>query len=313
MSAPVFLRSFRKFVARRGTPALVVSDNAKTFKASAKFFRKLYSDPQVRNYFDISRIRWRFNLDRSPWWGGFFERLMGSVKRPLRKVLGNARLNSDELLTVLLEIESTLNSRPLTYEYDEIGGQMLTPSHVIFGFRLSSLPDVIPSKEEECVPSVNKRFHYLSKVRDHFWNKWRREYLTALREYHKGKYEVQLRTVSVGDVVIVYEENVKRGFWKIGKVEEVIQGRGGVVQGAKVRVITKGKPVIINRPVQKLYPLKVKTQTLKPSLGREQEVNKSGGQVNKRESVVDARGTLRRSAAMDAGWKCRLMLDSNSL
>ena len=181
MSASTFLRCFRKFVARKGTPALVVSDNAKTFKASAKYLRKLYSDPQVRNYLDTNQIRWRFNLDRSPWWGGFFERLVRSVKRPLRKVLGNARLTHDELLTVLLEIESTLNSRPLTYEYDEIGGEMLTPSHLIFGFRLSSLPDVIPSEEEECVPSANKRFHYLSKVRDHFWNRWRREYLTDLR------------------------------------------------------------------------------------------------------------------------------------
>ena len=168
MTAPVFLSSFRKFVARRRTPVLVVSDSAKAFNVSAKFFRKLYSDPQVRNYFDTGHIRWRFNLDRSPSWGGFFERLVGSVKRPLRKVLGNARLNFDELLTVLLEIESTLNSRPLIYEYDEIGGEMLTPSHLIFEFRLSSLPDVIPSGEEECLPSVNKRFHYLSKVRDHF-------------------------------------------------------------------------------------------------------------------------------------------------
>ena len=101
--------------------------------------------------------------------------------------------------------------------------------------------------------------------------------MTDLREYHKGKYEGQLRTVSVGDVVIVYEENVKWGFWKIGKVEEVIRGRDGVVRGAKVRVITKGKPVVINRPVQKLYPLEVKAQTLKSSLTEEQEVNKSGG------------------------------------
>ena len=96
-------------------------------------------------------------------------------------------------------------------------------------------------------------------------------------------------------------------------MEEVIRGRDGVVRGAKVRVITKGKPVVINRPVQKLYPLEVKAQTLKPSLGEEQEVNKSGEQVNKREAVVDARGTPSRAVAMDAGWKCRLMLDSNSL
>ena len=277
MSASTFLRCFRKFVARKGTPALVVSDNAKTFKASAKYLRKLYSDPQVRNYLDTNRIRWRFNLDRSPWWGGFFERLVGSVKRPLRKVLGNARLTHDELLTVLLEIESTLNSRPLTYEYDEIGGEMLTPSHLIFGFRLSSLPDVIPSEEEESVPSANKRFHYLSKVRDHFWNRWRREYLTDLREYHRGKCESQVRTVSIGDVVTVFEENVKRGLWKIGKVEEVIWGRDGVVRGAKVKVMTKGKPVLLNRPVQKLYPLEVRTETLKPPVGAEQDDNKTGG------------------------------------
>ena len=122
MSAPVLLRSFGKFVARRGIPALVVSDNAKTFKARAKYLRKLYSDPQVRNYLDTSGIRWKFNVNISWWWSGYFEGLVGSVKRPLRKVLGNARLTFDELLTVLLEIESTLNSRPLTYEYDEVGG-----------------------------------------------------------------------------------------------------------------------------------------------------------------------------------------------
>ena len=78
-------------------------------------------------------------------------------------------------------------------------------------------------------------------------------------------------------------------------------------------MITKGKPVVINRPVQKLYPLEVKAQTLKPSLDEEQEVNKSGGKVNKMEVVVDVRGTPHRAAAMDAGWKCRLMLDSDNL
>ena len=155
-------------------------------------------------------------------------------------------------------------------------------------------------------------FHYLSKVRDHFWNRWRREYLTDLREYDRGKCESQVRTVSIGDVVIVFEENVKRGLWKIGKVEEVIRGRDGVVRGAKVKVMTKGKPVLLNRPVQKLYPLEVRTETLKPPVGAKQDDNKTGGEVNGRETVVGARGTPRRPAALDAGWKCRLMLDSDS-
>ena len=60
------------------------------------------------------------------------ERLIGTGKRCLRKVLGNAKLDSDEMLTVLTELEATLNSCPLTYEYDEVGAEMLTPAHLIF-------------------------------------------------------------------------------------------------------------------------------------------------------------------------------------
>ena len=160
-------------------------------------------------------------------------------------------------------------------------GEMLTSSHLIFGFRLSSLPDVISSEEQECVLSANKRFHYLSKVRDHFWNRWSREYLTHLGEYHKGKNKCQLRTVSVGYVVIVHEENVRRGLWKIWKVEEIIRGRDDVIRGGKVGVITKGKPVLLNRPVQKLYPLKVRAGTLDLSLDPKQNDNKTGGRSTK--------------------------------
>ena len=116
-----------------------------------------------------------------------------------------------------------------------VGGEIITPSHLKFLFRLSSLPDVIPSEEQEFALIVNKRFHYLSKVRDHFWNRWRSGYLTDLREYHKGKNKCQLRTVSVGNVVIVHGENVRRGLWKVGKVEEIAWERDGVIRGAKVK------------------------------------------------------------------------------
>ena len=120
LSAETFQRALRQFSARRGTPKLIVSDNAKTFKATENALEK-------------------FNLERAPWWGGFIERMVGSVKRCLRKVLGNARLTSDELLTVLVEIEATLNSRPLTYEYNELDEEALTPSHLIFGRRIKLL------------------------------------------------------------------------------------------------------------------------------------------------------------------------------
>jgi exonuclease III len=49
----------------------------------------------------------------------------------------------------------------------------------------------------------------------HFWNRWRREYLADLREFHRGKRENNKRVVEKGDVVIVYEDDVKKGKWKI--------------------------------------------------------------------------------------------------
>ena len=101
--------------------ALLNSDNALTFKAAESLLKKLTQDHTFQEFTQNRRIIWRFNLPLSPWWGGYSERMVGSVKRCLRKVLGNARLTYDELSTVLTEVENTLNSRPLTYLYDELG------------------------------------------------------------------------------------------------------------------------------------------------------------------------------------------------
>ena len=76
--------------------------------------------------------------------GGFFERLkMRCVKRCLKNTLATARLAYEELLTVLIQIEGVLNSRPLTYLCED-GGEPLTPSHLIVRRRLFSPPSHLP-------------------------------------------------------------------------------------------------------------------------------------------------------------------------
>ena len=71
---------------------LIISDNAKTFEPADKALKKLFNHPEVANELSSKIIEWKFNSERAPWWGGFFERMVGCVKRCLRKVLGNARL-----------------------------------------------------------------------------------------------------------------------------------------------------------------------------------------------------------------------------
>ena len=62
----------------------------------------------------LSRIQWIFNIERAPWWGGIFERMVRSVKRCLRKTIGRGRLTLDELQTATAEVEMIVNSRPLS-------------------------------------------------------------------------------------------------------------------------------------------------------------------------------------------------------
>ena len=102
----------------------------------------------------------------------------------------------------------------------------------------------------------SRRFRYLARMRSNFWNRWRKENLTDLREHHRSKKERHVK-VSIGNVVLVHEDKVKRSNWKMGKVLELIVGKDGVVRGTKLKLINKGKPVIVSRAVQKLYALEV--------------------------------------------------------
>ena len=78
------------------------------------------------------------------------------------------------------------------------------------------MPDMVVEDEEEGESKYTRRFRYLSVRLAHFWNRWRREYLTDLCEFHQSKVSESAKSVRVGDVVTVYEENKKRGDPKMG-------------------------------------------------------------------------------------------------
>ena len=118
-----FLSCLRRFVARRGKPQLIISDNAPQFKvvkvAIDKQWKHVMQDEDVRHYIKEGGIKWQFTTALSPWKGGFYERLVALVKRSLQKGIGQKQLTLDQLVTILTEVESVVNTRPLTYVYDE--------------------------------------------------------------------------------------------------------------------------------------------------------------------------------------------------
>lgn len=246
LTPEAFVRSLRRFSARRGLPSRIVSDNGTTFQAASKTLSQLRKDPKVRQYLADQRIEWSFNLPKAPWWGGVFERLIKSTKRCLKKTLGRASLTYEEFLTIVVEIEAILNSRPLSHVTVDDVDEPLTPSHLLHGRRLLNLPDVNKSDEinldiDVSEADLSKRMKHLSTLMNHFWKRWRNEYLLELRDSHRqyAKKCGRTKQVQVGDVVVVHDDDQPRGMWRLGRIEKLISGADGQVRGAVVRTKSK--------------------------------------------------------------------------
>ncbi|XP_062603890.1 uncharacterized protein LOC134265687 [Saccostrea cucullata] len=127
----------------------MISDNATTYVASSREIKKLTSSHSLQETLNTNSTRWKFIPKRAPWYGGFWERLIGLTKNCLRKVLGRSFVNLDVLNTIIVEIERILNDRPLTYASAvPLDEDPLTPSHLLYGRKIKSFPYPGSSNEE---------------------------------------------------------------------------------------------------------------------------------------------------------------------
>jgi len=118
LSARSFLLAFRRFAARRGPVSVMYSDNAQTFRCVERHLNILQADPTVLDLLARRKLLWIYSASLAPWWGGFWERMVRSVKYLLRRSNGRACLAYDELEASLIEIESVIIARPLNYISD---------------------------------------------------------------------------------------------------------------------------------------------------------------------------------------------------
>ena len=118
--------------------------------------------------------------------GGFYERLIGLVKRSLRKAIGQLCLTNDQLLTVLKEAEAIINSRPLVYMGDDINsGITLTPAHFLSLNPNVGLSNFAREDDHDISfrPKVNSTENLILiwkkglKHLEKFWQVWRDDYL----------------------------------------------------------------------------------------------------------------------------------------
>ena len=193
---------------------------------------------------------------------------------PLNKILGRALLKHDEMETTLKEIEAAINSRPLTYEYNELREpEPITPSHFIIGRRLNLLPPLTlePVEEEELTAEqLTNRVRYRERLLDSYWQKWRGEYFHQLSNRPDNNPASQ-QNIRPGTVVVIKEDGTPRHKWKMGVIRKVFKGPDRIVRAA--RVLTENG--FLQRPVQKLFPLEVYSEPEEPNPAQQDQEESS--------------------------------------
>lgn len=251
LDADAFLNAFRRFVARRGKPITVYSDNGKNFVAGEKELKHAFlchTKGNLLKYGTNAGIRWFFNPPSAPHMGGVWERLVGVTKRVLRAVLGSATRLTDEILTTALcEAESIVNGRPLTkLSEDPNDLTPLTPNHLLLLREQDRLPPAVSSTD-----SYRHRWRYIQHLANQFWARFVKEYLPELQK--RSKWLEDRRNISVGEIVLVKERGLPRNLWPLGLIVTVQEGRDARVRS----VIVKTKGGKFRRPIVDLVPLEL--------------------------------------------------------
>lgn len=248
-----FIAAYRRFVSRRGLPAHVYSDNGTNFVGAVKILRKAHENCLLKIKKEIvdnatkQSTEWHFIPASSPHFGGLWEAGVKSLKHHLKRTIGNAKLTFEELSTLLSQIESCLNSRPLApMTTDPNDLTAITPGHFLIGDALLSAPDQII---ESGNISVASRWQLVQRMFQSISLRWKSEYLCRLQQ--RPKWTRQIRNIEVNDLVLIKDINISPSNWPLARVTEIHPGADGLVRVVTVRTSNS----TLKRSITKVCPL----------------------------------------------------------
>ncbi|XP_011866631.1 PREDICTED: uncharacterized protein LOC105561346 [Vollenhovia emeryi] len=170
-STASFLAAYQRFLARRGTPTSMYSDNGTTFQGADKemtaSFQAATRNPEFQNYLATESVSWHFLPPAAPHFGSLWEAAVRSVKHHLKRSIGTHTLTFEELSTLLCRIELFLNSRPIASVTDSIDDYCaLTPGHFLIGSTLIAAPE--PSVLELAEHRLS-RWQLVQQISERVW------------------------------------------------------------------------------------------------------------------------------------------------
>ena len=246
-----FINALRRFIARRGKPEEIRSDNGGNFVKGEKELREAvnaWNQQRIHESLLQRNIKWIFNPPASSHQGGVWERCIRTVRKVMKSLMREQVTDDEGLSTLMCEVESIVNGRPITKVSDDPRDlEALTPHHLLLLNPRSSIPPGKFMKEDNYVQRRWRQVQYLADV---FWRRWIREYLPSLQE--RQKWNKKRRNVAVDDIVLVLDEKTPRSSWPLGRILEVhANSKDGLVRSVKIKTAT----AMLVRPITKIVLL----------------------------------------------------------
>ena len=254
LTSEAFIAALRRFIARRGFCVNIYSDNGTNFVGANNNLRELQQllrsddhNEKVQTFLADRSIEWHFIPPQAPHFGGLWEAAVKSFKYHLKRVAGADLFTFEDFNTLIIEIESILNSRPLTsISSDPNDFLVLTPGHFLIGDSITSLRE---RDFTETPPNRLSSWQHIQKVKQHFWTRWHQEYLNELTT--RNKWSRGDHPIEKGTVVLIRDDHVPSMQWALGRISEVHPGSDGIIRTVTVKTATN----VLNRAVKKLVPL----------------------------------------------------------
>lgn len=256
LTTAAFLNTLRRFISRRGAPHTIWSDNATNFLGASRKLEELKQLFRQNQHWvevfgwcrDQVGTIWKFIPPRSPHFGGLWEAGVKSAKYHLVRAAASGPIHRDELETLIASVEAILNNRPLIpVAVNPNDESPITPAHFLVGGPLDQIPE--PNLVDED-PNRLKQYQRVVAMKQQFWKRWSREYLSTLQVKYKWKHD-EPDAPKIGDLVLLIQRNVPSKQWQLGRIVALFTGRDNKVRVAEVETTTG----IYKRSITELCPL----------------------------------------------------------
>ena len=159
----------------------MVSDNGTNFVGAVNELKELVGQldkDNIQRTTAQKAIKWKFNPPGGPHFGGAHEIMVKAAKKAIYAVLSSSDVTDEELITVVTGAESSLNSRPLTYQSANVKDEVpLTPNHFLYGQMGGQFA---PESVDTTRFNPRKRWRKVQELISRVWSRWLKEYLPML-------------------------------------------------------------------------------------------------------------------------------------